>query len=65
MSSPLKDQICTATDTLVSLKRARASYDDLKQAAIVVLTLRQQAELAFSGTVKTKITARSIASLIR
>lgn len=63
--SNLKDQILQATDALAAQKRARASYDDLKAAATVVLTLRQQAELAFSGTVKTRITARSIASLIR
>lgn len=61
----LRDQICEATDTLQALRRERASYDDLKEAAIVILTLRQQAEKAFSGRTKTKITARSIASLIR
>lgn len=61
----LKDSICLATDELNTLRRSRASYDDLKVAAIKVLELRQQAEKAFSGKVKTKITARSIASLIR
>lgn len=61
----LKDSICLATDELNALRRASASYDDLKVAAIKVLELRQQAERAFSGKVKTKITAVSIASLIR
>lgn len=65
MSNSLKDQICQATDTLAAQKRARASYDDLKAAAIIVLELRQQAEQTFSGKVKTRITPRSIASLIR
>lgn len=61
----LRDQICRATDELASLKRARASYDDLKTAATRILELRQQAERAFSGKVKTKITPVAIASLIR
>lgn len=61
----LRDQICEATDTLRLLRQAQASYDDLRVAAIKVLELRQEAEKAFSGKVKTKITARAIASLIR
>ena len=61
----IKEQICQATDTLVSLRRAQASYDEMKAAAITVLELRQQAEKAFSGRVKTKITSVAIAALLR
>jgi len=61
----LKDQICQATDELRLLRQCGASYDDLKSAATKVLELRQQAEKAFSGRVKTRITAQTIASLIR
>jgi hypothetical protein len=65
----LKEQICTATDTLDSVRRAyyqqQASYDEMTAAARRLLELRQQAELAFMGKVKTKITSVAIASLIR
>ncbi len=65
----IKDDILLATDDLARLKRlyyqSGVSYDDTRAAAVRVLTLRQQAELAFSGKVKTKITAAAIASLIR
>lgn len=61
----LRDQICQATDALRLLRQSRASYDDMKAAAIEVLTLRQQAEQAFSGRIKTRITAQAIASLLR
>lgn len=61
----LKDQILTATDALRQARMAGASYDDMKAKAIVLLELRQQAEKAFSGKAKTRITAVSIAALIR
>lgn len=61
----LKDQICQATDELRLLRQSRASYDDLKEAATRVLTLRQEAERAFSGRVKTRINAQTVASLLR
>lgn len=65
----LREQICQATDRLNELRRAYyqggASYDDMVQAARSLLALRQQAELSFSGKVKTKIDPRSIASLLR
>ena len=65
----IKEQICQATDRLNELRRAhfqgQASYDDAAAAARIVLELRQQAEKAFSGKVKTKITTRTIASLLR
>jgi hypothetical protein len=68
-SSPIRDQILAATDRLNALRRAfyqqQASYDDCAVAARTVLELRQQAEQTFYGKVKTKITPRSIASLIR
>lgn len=61
----IRDQICQATDELRLLRQSGASYDELKSAATRILELRQQAEKAFSGRVKTKITAVAIASLIR
>jgi hypothetical protein len=61
----LRDQICQATDALRLARRSGASYDDLKAAAITLLELRQQAEKACLGRVKTQITAVAIASLIR
>lgn len=61
----LKDQILTATDALRLARMAGASYDELKEKATTVLELRRQAEQAFSGRVKTRITAQTIASLIR
>ncbi len=65
----LKEQICAATDALDALRRdhyqGQASYEQLSAAATHLLTLRQQAEQAFLGKVKTKITAVTIASLIR
>lgn len=65
----IKDDILLATDDLARLKRlyyqSGASYDDTRAAAVRLLELRRQAELAFSGKVKTRISARAIASLIR
>lgn len=65
----IKDQICTATDTLNETRRAyfqgQATYEQVSEAAQAVLTLRQQAEQQHMGKVKTKITSRTIASLIR
>lgn len=65
----LREQICAATDTLDTLRRdyfqQRASYDDVAASARSVLELRQQAEKAFTGKVKTKITPAAISSLIR
>lgn len=65
----IKDQILTATDALNDARRAyyqqRASYDDVAAAARELLELRQQAEQSFCGKVKTRITSRTIASLIR
>lgn len=65
----LRDQVCAATDTLNTLRRSyyqqTTSYDDVASAARTLLELRQQAEKAFAGKVKTKIDPRSIASLIR
>lgn len=65
----LKDQIHAATDILNELRRSyfqqQASYDDIAAAARVLLELRQQAEKAFIGKVKTKIDPIAIARLIR
>ena len=61
----LKEQILAATDALRLARMAGASYDELKAKATTVLELRQQAEKAFSGEVRTRITAQTIASLIR
>lgn len=61
----LKDQIFAATDALRLARMAGASYDEMKAKAITVLELRQQAEKAFSGRIKTRITTQTIASLIR
>jgi hypothetical protein len=65
----IKDQICEATDRLNDLRRAyyqqQATYEQVSGAAVALLTLRQQAEKAFYGKVKTKIDPRSIASLLR
>jgi hypothetical protein len=69
MTTPLKEQICEATDRLNECRAAfycqGATYDDVAATARVVLELRQQAEKAFLGKVKTKIDPRSIASLVR
>lgn len=65
----IKEQINIATDTLDTLRRdyyqQRVSYDDVAAAARTVLELRQQAEKAFIGKVKTKITPVTIARLLR
>lgn len=65
----LRERICEATDALSATKRAfyqgAATLDECRACAVTLLTLRQQAEEAFSGKVTTKITARSIASLTR
>lgn len=65
----IKEQICEATDRLNDVRqdfyRQGATYDDVASAARVLLELRQQAEKAFLGKVKTKIDPRSIASLVR
>lgn len=65
----LREQICQATDTLNTLRRAyfqqQASYDDVAAAARAVLELRQQAEKAFKGKSRIAITPVAIARLIR
>lgn len=65
----LKEQIYTATDMLNTLRRIyfqqQTDYETIAAAARHVLELRQQAEKAFGGKVKTKITPQTIASLIR
>lgn len=64
-TQPLKEQILAATDALRLARMAGASYDELKEKATAVLELRRQAEQAFLGKVKTRITTQTIASLIR
>jgi hypothetical protein len=65
----MKEQICQATDALDTLRRdyyqGRATYEQMTEAATKLLTLRQQAEKAFMGKVKTRINPQAIASLIR
>lgn len=65
----LKDQINAATDSLNELRRAYyqqgATYEQMAEAARKLLELRQQAEKAFMGKVRTKITPVTIASLLR
>lgn len=65
----IREQICAATDALADVRRRhyqqQASYDEAAAAARALLELRQQAEKAFSGRVKTKITPITIAALIR
>lgn len=65
----IKEQIGTATDELNALRRSYyqggATYEQMADAATALLTLRQQAEKAFMGKVKTRIDSRAIASLIR
>lgn len=63
------EQICAAHDTIKAIRReyaaGRATYDDMKAAAIALLELRQQAEIARFGKAKSKINAIAIASLLR
>jgi len=65
----LREQITAAADTLDTLRRSyfqqQTDYDTIAEAARALLELRQQAEKAFMGKVKTKITPQTIASLIR
>ena len=65
----LKEQICAATDKLDALRRdyyqGGATYEQMSEQATNLLTLRQQAEKAFSGKIKTRITPQTVASLIR
>lgn len=62
---PLKERIHEATDALRLAKMHRLGYDRLAAHARIVLALRMAAEQAMGGRVRTTITARSIASLIR
>lgn len=65
----LKEQILQATDRLNALRRSyfqgQETYETIAAAARSLLELRQQAEQQFIGKVKTRITPRTIASLIR
>lgn len=64
----LKDQICEATDALRRVKHqhlhAQATYDDMKEAAIRLLELRNEA-LKKMGKRPRKITPLAIAHLLR
>lgn len=63
------EQICAATDAIKAIRReynaGRATYDDMKAAAIKLIELRQQAEIARFGKAKSQINAVTIASLLR
>lgn len=63
------EQICAAQDRIKEIRReyaaGRASYDDMKAAAVALLELRQQAEIKRFGKPKSQITAVAIASLLR
>jgi phosphoserine phosphatase len=63
------DQLCAAQDHFNAIRRAYgmglATFEQMRDAAIALLTLRQEAELARYGKVKTKITPQTIASFMR
>lgn len=63
------DQLCQAKDAFDEIRRkfgrGEATYDEMRAAAVAVLTLRQAAEVTKYGKVKTKITAQTIASFMR
>lgn len=69
MSPSLIDQICAAQDAIKAIRReyaaGRATYDDMRAAAVALLELRQQAEIKRFGKAKTRITSVAIASLLR
>lgn len=63
------EQICNAQDAIKEMRReyaaGRATYDDMRAAAVALIELRQQAERARFGRAKSKIDAVTIASLLR
>jgi len=65
----LKSQIASANDALKAKKadfyQGRATLEDVRAAARRVLELRVEAEKAFYGRAKTKITPIAIAHLCR
>lgn len=62
-------ELCAAQDAITEIRRefaaGRATYDDMKAAAVRLLELRRQAEIARFGKAKTQITSVAIASLLR
>jgi len=63
------EELCAAQDTFNAIRRAygqgHATYEEMYAAAVKLLTLRQIAEKARYGKVKTKITPQTIASFMR
>lgn len=63
------EQILKAQENIKAVRReytaGRATYDDMKAAAIELIKLRQQVERAKFGRVKSQINAVTVASLLR
>ena len=63
------EQICAAQDAIKEIRReyaaGRATYDDMKAAAIKLIELRRDAERARFGRPKSQINAVTIAALLR
>lgn len=63
------EQICAAQDAIKAIRReyaaGRATYDDMKAAAVKLLELRREAEVKRFGKPRSQINAVAIASLLR
>jgi outer membrane protein TolC len=63
------EQILQAQETVKAMRRAynagNATYDDMKDAAIALLELRQHAERIKFGKPRTRITSLAIAAILR
>lgn len=63
------EQMCKAQDDFNEVRRqygrGLATFEDMKAAAIAVLTLRVEAEVKRYGKAKTRITPQTIASFMR
>lgn len=63
------EQLCVAKDKIAEVRReyaaGRATYDDMKAAAIALLELRREAERKRFGRARSQINAITIASLLR